>query len=301
MPLTAKFFECVAALVRKLTDTLPKPVFSLILPASNEEAEIGPCLESILAADWNNPDPVECIVIANGCTDETVARARDYASGFERRGWQLTVLDVAQGGKLNALNLGDETAQAEIRAYIDADVRLSPLLLHQLYRALDTNQARYASGNCVIAPAKTWASRAYRRIYRQVPFMAHGVPGCGIFAVNGQGRARWNDFPQIISDDTYVRLSFSPEERIGVAADYHWPIVEGFGNLVKVRRRQERGVEEIEEKFPHLFENDDKLPFPTKDKLRMALKDPIGFAVYSGVALVVRLTQTEATQWSRGR
>jgi hypothetical protein len=131
--------------------------------------------------------------------------------------------------------------------------------------------------------------------------MAHGVPGCGVFAVNAPGRARWGTFPQIISDDTFVRLSFAPLERHGVPAPYDWPIAEGFGALVRVRRRQDAGVEEIERLYPDLLSNDDKPAFPLSQKLGMALRDPLGFMVYSAVALAVKLTKSRASGWSRGR
>jgi glycosyltransferase involved in cell wall biosynthesis len=293
-------------IVETVCDSAMPPIsgshaLSVILPASNEEALIGDCLSGILASEWEASLPIEVVVVANGCRDATAERARSFAPQFKARGWDLVVLDLAEGGKLNALNQGDATARAGIRAYLDADVVISPPLLTQLYQALSTNSPRYASGKVVIPRPSSVASRAYKRIYEQVPFMTHGVPGCGLFAVNAEGRKRWGSFPKIISDDTFVRLSFTPEERIGVPASYTWPIVEGFATLVKVRRRQDAGVTEIKEIYPALLENDDKPPFPTSQKLAMALKDPFGFAVYSGVALTVKLTKNASTGWSRGR
>lgn len=277
------------------------PSLSVILPASNEAALIGACLDAVLASDWGDAAPLDCVVVANGCHDDTAVIARQRTEAFAARGWTLTVLDLAQGGKLNALNTGDATARAGSRVYLDADVTIAPTLLTQLRRALDTDAPRYASGDCIIAPAQSWTSRAYARIYRQVPFMRHGVPGCGVFAVNAAGRGRWGAFPDIISDDTFVRLSFRPEERIKVPARYDWPIVEGLKNLIRVRRRQDKGVLEIKARYPELLENDDKPAFPARRKLVMALRDPLGFAVYAGVALAVKIGGDGSTDWSRGR
>ncbi|MFZ5963202.1 glycosyltransferase [Thalassococcus sp. BH17M4-6] len=275
------------------------PMISVLIPASNEAALIGGCLTALCASDWPG-SRVEVIVIANGCTDDTTKLARGFAPRFAARDWSLVVLDRAEGGKLAALNAGDAAATAPIRAYLDADVTVSPPLLHDLYRLLDTDAPRYASGQVRIT-ARGRAARAYARIYRQVPFMRHGVPGCGLFAVNAAGRARWGTFPQIISDDTFVRLHFAPGERVSAAASYDWPLVEGWENLVKVRRRQDVGVDEIATDYPALLANDDKPAFPTSEKLSMALRDPVGFAVYSGVALASRLTRGRASGWSRGR
>lgn len=278
----------------------PCPALSVVLPASNEEALIGPCLEAVLASDWTAEGAPEVIVVANGCHDQTAARARAKQADFAARGWSLTVLELDQGGKLGALNAGDKAARAGARLYLDADVRVTPPLLGQIAGVLQTDAPCYASG-AVRITAQGFVSRAYARIWRRVPFMAHGVPGCGVFAVNAAGRARWEAFPDIISDDTFVRLSFAPEERKGVPASYDWPIAEGFARLVRVRRRQDAGVAEIAERFPHLLTNDDKLPFSTLAKLRMALSDPIGFAIYTGVALTVKLTKTRHSGWSRSR
>ncbi|WP_299937906.1 glycosyltransferase [uncultured Pelagimonas sp.] len=272
---------------------------SVILPANNEAALIGGCLSAILDSDWDGLG-LQVIVVANGCSDDTAARAQAMVEPFSDRGWQLDILDLPSGGKLGALNAGDATAKGAMRVYLDADVTVSRGLLWQLANALDSTAPRYASGAVTIT-AKGWVSRAYARIWRQVPFMAECVPGCGVFAVNAAGRARWETFPDIISDDTFVRLSFTPNERIGVAASYEWPIAEGWSNLVTVRRRQDVGVDEIGHKFPELLANDDKPDFGIGRKLGIALRDPIGFAVYSGVALTSKLTRKRSSGWSRGR
>lgn len=275
------------------------PLLSVILPASNEEALIGACLGAVLATDWSAP--FEVVVVANGCRDRTVSVARAMAPDFAARGCALRVLDLAAGGKLGALNAGDAAARADVRVYLDADVILGRRVLPELHAALDAAAPRYASGTVRIPRPETLASRAYARIYTQVPFMTHGVPGCGLFATNAAGRARWGDWPDIISDDTFVRLNFAPGERHEVAAAYDWPLVEGWSNLVRVRRRQDIGVQEVAKLYPELMRNDDKPAFPIRRKIALALRDPLGFAVYAGVALLVRLTPGQAADWSRGR
>lgn len=271
---------------------------AIIIPASNEAALIGGCLSALLASE---PVPdVEVIVVANGCRDDTVAKAHAFAPAFAAKGWSLEVLELPDGGKLGALNAGDTASGAAARLYLDADVTVSPPLVAQIVAVLETNAPRYASGRCVITAQGT-ISRAYARIWSQVPFMRRGVPGCGLFAVNAAGRARWGEFPAIISDDTYVRLNFTPQERIGVPAPYDWPIAEGFARLVRVRRRQDVGVTEIERKYPQLLKNDDKIRMSMRETLGLALRDPLGFAVYAGVALMVRLTRGGRQDWSRGR
>lgn len=283
-------------------------MLSVIIPANNEEALLGRCLESLLASD-SPACAVEIVVVANGCTDRTADIARGFVPRAVARGWRMQVLDLATGGKMRALNAGDNAAKLPWRAYLDADVTVTPALLDQLCRALDGPKARYASGKMRIT-AQGWVSRAYAATYRQVPFMLRGVPGCGLFAVNAAGRARWGQFPDIISDDTYVRLLFSPAERVAVRARYDWPLVEGFSALVRVRRRQDRGVRQVAALYPELCANDEKVVLGLAGKLTLLARNPVGFAVYSGVALAVRLGDKQhgaiganaaLADWSRGR
>jgi glycosyltransferase involved in cell wall biosynthesis len=275
-------------------------MLSIIIPASNEEALIGRCLAAVLGS--TSVEVAQIVVVANGCQDRTAEIARGFQTAAEARGWVLCVLDLPQGGKMGALNAGDAAATHPMRAYLDADVEVEPELIGQICAALTRPEPSYASGRVHIAPAQSRISRAYARIYAKVPFMTQGVPGCGLFAVNGPGRARWGDFPAIISDDTFVRLCFAPEERIGVEAGYLWPIVEGGRNLLKVRRRQDAGVAEIAALYPLLLANDDKPRFGLRRALALAVHDPIGFAVYASIGFLARLGRSRVQgQWSRGR
>ena len=270
---------------------------SVIIPASNEAALLPACLAACLASD--DPGlPVEVIVAANGCRDATAEVARGHAARAEARGWSLRVIDDPVGGKTRALNAVDAVAAGPLRAYLDADVTVSPPLLAGLARALATPAPAYASGQVRIT-ARGAASRLYARAWRRVPFMAGGVPGCGLFAVNAAGRARWGAWPDVISDDTFARLHFTSEERRLVPHPYDWPVAEGFSALVRVRRRQDRGVAEIARRFPHLLANADPRPGGST-ALHLALADPLGLMAYGAVALATR-ARAGGPEWSRGR
>lgn len=288
-------------------DTGPSTI-SVIIPASNEAGRIGPCLDAVMASSWpvgESARVVEIIVAANGCRDGTVAEARMRQPGAEAMGWHMSVLELGPVGKLGALNEADERATGDIRVYLDADVIVAPELLAMLVQALTRPSARYASGQVHIPRPDSWISRQYARFYWRVPFMTHGVPGCGLFAVNAAGRARWGVWPDIISDDTYVRLLFSPGERIGVPGHYDWPLVEGWRRLVRVRHRQNAGVREIGEEYPELLDNDDKRSVTFGEKLALAASDPLGALIYGGVAIQVRLMDLLRlggnNRWARGR
>lgn len=278
---------------------MPDFDLTVIIPAHDEEAWIDRCLAA-LWTQTGDTGRVEVLVVANACRDRTVAIAESHVPRAAARGWALRVLDLAEGGKIRALNAGDAAATAETRLYLDADISCDPQLLAQVRAALSTHAPLYATGTLAIAPARSWITRAYGSVWCRLPFVRGGAVGAGLFAVNAAGRRRWADFPPVISDDTFVRLSFTPQERIEVPARYHWPMVEGFGNLVRVRRRQDAGVEELRRLHPMLFENEGKAPLRPADMLRIALRVPLGFLVYLAVHLAVRM-RPPAADWTRGR
>ena len=291
----------------KIADTMPTrnpdidPVQPLcvIIPASNEEGYIGRCLAALLAQDAA-AGAVQVVVAANGCRDRTAQSARQHADAFTARGWVLEVLDIPEGGKTNALNRAEAVAQAGARVFLDADVICDPALLGQLRQALVTDAPRYATGTLQVTRAKTAVTRAYARLWTRLPFVQGGAVGAGLFAVNPAGRARWGAFPAIISDDTFVRLNFAPDERIEVPARYHWPMIEGFSGLVRVRRRQDAGVAEVRRLYPDLGAHEDTARLTPGRIARLFLTAPVGFITYALVHVAVRLGRQDET-WTRGR
>ncbi|MDD7971573.1 glycosyltransferase [Roseinatronobacter alkalisoli] len=272
---------------------------SVIIPASNEGQYIGTCLKAVLASRPLPQHGLEVVVVANGCRDDTATIAQGFTAMAQSRGWSLHVLDLPEGGKIRALNAGEQRASGHIRVYLDADVVVSPDLLAELASALSVDQPRYAAGTAQIPAPASWVTARYARFWQRLPFARMQAAGFGLFAVNAAGRQRWGQFPDIISDDTFVRLQFTPQERMQVNARYDWPMTEGLARLVRVRRRQDQGTAQLAALFPALMQNEDK---PHPDFLALLKADPVGFCVYGFVSVIVRLTRKrDSTHWARGR
>lgn len=273
---------------------------SVLIPAHNEAAYITSCLRAVfgsapLPGGWAG----QVIVIANGCNDETAQRA---LATKPNDGWSLDVMDLDQGGKLNALTQGETRAIGDVLIYLDADVTVSPDLIPLLVRNLSDDKPCYGSGMPQVTAGASWVTRSYARFWSKLPFVTTGVPGFGIFAMTRSGRSRWGTWPDIISDDTFARLQFRPEERILIDAPYQWPMVEGFTQLVKVRRRQDRGVQEIKTRYPNLLINDDTPQLTLAGLIGLAMRAPLGFLTYAIVALTVRTPLFRSqSHWARGR
>ncbi|TDE36034.1 glycosyltransferase [Antarcticimicrobium sediminis] len=278
-------------------------MISIVIPAYNEEGYIGDSLDALLRSrDPKGDDPVEVIVLPNGCTDATAQEARARAPQFAARGWQFQVIELPEGSKTRALNAGSDAARYPRLLFLDADIHVSHGLVAALAAAVDRPEPVYASGQFCIRRAHSLLSRIYARFWLRLPFLAKGVPGCGLCAVNAAGRARWDKIPEVISDDIFMRSHFAPGERVAVSDKFLWPIAEGFGALVRVRRRQNRGLAELGEKRPDLVQNAGGTAPGFGEKLGLLLRDPPGFILYATVALMVRTPFFKSrTRWDRDR
>ena len=279
-------------------------MLTIIIPAYNEASVISECLDSLLAQTYQGS--LEIIVAANGCSDETAALARTYEDGFESKGYALLVLEITRGNKNNAINHSDSIARFGNRLYLDADVVCDDDLITQIVDELATTKPIYVSGTLNIQEGPSFSSRCYGTIWKATPYIRDTIPGCGCYAVNATGRALWNQFPKIHSDDKFVRLLFNRNQRRQVKAKYYWPLPQGFLTLIKIRTRWTRGNRQLASLHPELSINDSKRIEWDSRFIKHILTNPVAtliFATIYGIS-TFRAYQGEAhlpVIWSRAR
>jgi len=273
--------------------------FTIVIPASNESRWIEPCLDALLA-QTPGAGQMAVIVSANACRDDTAARALSRSEAFAARGSSLSVIDSQLPGKPGALNRAEALAPPGPRAFLDADVTCTPGLIESLRATLRAPRPLFATGRLVVSSPRSSVTRRYARLWQRLPFLTEGATGAGLFAVNPAGRARWKAFPDVISDDTFARLHFAPDERIEVPDTYLWPLPEGFRNLARVRRRQDDGIAELRRIAPHLFVNDATPRLTAARLATLATTRPLDLATYLAVRLAARIGPRSGG-WTRGR
>jgi len=224
---------------------------SIIIPAHNEAAVVERTLQSILA---NRIDrPVQIIVVANGCTDGTEAVVRKFAE-------QVELVETPVGSKVHALNLGDRKAKYDLRAYLDADIELSPNALQDVCDAFKDPTVRLAM------PSAKHTYRGhnpflagYYAIWRSMPYVRKGAMGGGFYCIDKELRSRFREFPAITADDKFIRNLARPNER-RVVQTCHALITmpQTFGDLLKVKTRWTYGNLELATARPDLNSNDQK-------------------------------------------
>jgi len=121
-----------------------------VIPAHNEEAFLGACLDSLLAQDY--PEPSQIIVVDNNSTDATVMVARS-------RG--VTVVHESRPGVCWARQRGTQAAEGEIVVSTDADTTYSPGWLSRIDQAFRGDPARVAVGGPCRFTEAPWWGRAY--------------------------------------------------------------------------------------------------------------------------------------------
>ena len=225
-------------------------VFSVVIPAYNEEGVIGACLESLLA-DYKHGE-FEVVVVANGCTDKTV----EIALGF---GDPVRVIELAEGNKAKALNRGDSEATGFPRMYVDADIRVSTAALRAVASVLKTE-----GGILLAAPRgivdnedRSLLVRAFLKVWTHLPYFQEGPIGAGFFAFSREGRQRFGAFPDIIADDGYARLMVAPHERACVSSStFTITPPRSLAAILGVMTRVRAGSIQLREEFPELLRNE---------------------------------------------
>lgn len=151
IPSLVLMIECVAALfpprARHGQDS-PRPRIAVLIPAHNEAAGIGATLET-LRGQLTSVD--QLVVIADNCTDETAAVAREMgATSIER-------FDDTHRGKGYALDFGMNflaQQQPDVVVIVDADCIVAPGAIEQISRlAIARNRAVQAT-YLLVQPAK---------------------------------------------------------------------------------------------------------------------------------------------------
>jgi cellulose synthase/poly-beta-1,6-N-acetylglucosamine synthase-like glycosyltransferase len=104
---------------------------SVGITAHNEEKNIGKLLEAMLAQKLEQTEISEIIVVASGCTDNTVPIVREY----EQRDPRVKLLEQAKReGKTSAINLFLQNAREEICVIESGDTLPGPTTIENLVK-----------------------------------------------------------------------------------------------------------------------------------------------------------------------
>ena len=138
--------------------------------AYNEGANVGSCLRALLSQSGRHVRDLSVVVIASGCTDDTVERAREVARDDAR----VRVIEQSRReGKASAVTaFVREAAGAGVLVLAGADTRLEPGSLEALIAPFDDPSVGMTGGRPV--PVND-PSRAMGRVVRLLWELHHAV------------------------------------------------------------------------------------------------------------------------------
>jgi glycosyltransferase involved in cell wall biosynthesis len=168
---------------------------AIIIPAHNEEAVIGHTLRCLL--DGLNETDATVVVAANGCTDNTVARARSIAS------W-IVVLDLAQPGKSQAIRAAEVQLGPGPRLYLDADVCLPGTSALAVLDRLRNGAGGARPPAVTDLTGTSWSVRSFHRARGRLPNVRQEFSGGGCYGLSWDVRQTFGEFPDVLGDDLFA-------------------------------------------------------------------------------------------------
>ncbi|GAB5438831.1 glycosyltransferase family 2 protein [Falsiruegeria mediterranea] len=267
---------------------------TILIPAHNEAAVIGRTLW-FLSRGLNLAE-FQVIVIANGCSDATAARARAALP-------QAQVIECDTAGKCHAMNLGYAAADKSAPVVcMDADLDVTAESVAALSVAVTAEGTDAACGRMdVDTTHASTAVRAFYQGWRSNPYFDRGKFG-GLFALSAKGAEQVFPLPDVTADDEYIRRSFCDAQIATVSrCIFVARSPTKLSALVSIRRRSLRGAREIS-----------KLGLPSPERTsrfrmlgrafvspRDALPIAIFLAVVTWVRLVLLFETSQSLRWER--
>jgi glycosyltransferase involved in cell wall biosynthesis len=273
----------------------PAPLASVIIPAHNESTTIARCLHALTGGDPEH-SAFEIIVACNGCTDDTVAIARSVSE-------RITVLDIARPGKTNALRMAEAAAATMPRLYLDADITFTERAAKDVADALRDGAIAARPPITFDLTGASWLVRRFWAARQRLDNVMSDLCGGGAYGLSETARSRFDEFPEITSDDLFVARHVAPDEVSVIDTD---PLIVLTPRTTraqfKVLKRVYRGNQEFAAAFPSVARE------TTSSTLGLVLKQArnwrytldavvyIGFAVAARVA--IRFDRAPA-RWER--
>lgn len=133
-------------------------IVSIIIPAYNEEAVLGDCLNSVIGVDYPKTQ-YEIIVVNDGSTDGTYEIAASYQAKYKN----IIVLSKTNGGKASAQNYGLSVARGKYILVTDADAVVNRHWISRMVEHLEHYDI--VVGAYYAKKSKNWLEKAQNAHY----------------------------------------------------------------------------------------------------------------------------------------
>jgi glycosyltransferase involved in cell wall biosynthesis len=271
---------------------------SVVIPAHDEAAVIGRCLDALFGGFERGE--LDVVVVCNGCTDRTADVVRSS-------GHRVRVVELAEAAKPAALRAGDAAASTFPRLYLDADVVLPGSAARRVLERLKDGAIAARPPIRYDAEASSAPVQSYYRARSRLPAVLGSLWGAGVYGLSAAGRRRFGAFPDVIADDFFVDGLFEADEVEIVDCP---PVLvrapRSSRDLVRVLRRVYLGKGERASAPDRDGRAPETIGFTLRDLGRLAGRSPVAAldaATYAAFAtggrLAVALGGPAADGWGR--
>jgi glycosyltransferase involved in cell wall biosynthesis len=275
----------------------PGVLGSVVIPAHDEAAVIGRCLDALF--DGMRADELDVVVACNGCSDGTADVVRSS-------GHPVRVLEPPAPSKPNALRAAKEIVESFPRIFLDADVVLPADSARLVLERLKKDGALAARPPIRYdAVRSSLVVRSYYRARARVPAVMRSLWGAGMYGLSEAGRSRFGAYPEVVADDLYVDQQFEPGEiDIVPCAPVVVTAPRRTGDLIRILRRTYRGKAENRSREKSARPPRETTSSTLRDLGRLALTGPapaLDASVYAALATFARLARraSEPPRWER--
>jgi hypothetical protein len=219
-------------------------MFGVVIPAYHGADSLHRSMISL--AGQNFPGKLRVVVAVNDGRKDTYEKANRLRPVIEATGGECKVVKSV-AGRANAFAAAEAELPEGPRLYLDQDAELSPNAIKELAEVLKPGTGiHFAAPRPRALRPRSALSRAFYQAWHELPYVRESPVTMGAYAVSAQGRLRWNRFPDVHSDDKWVRWHFAPEERAVLrCGSYEVVLPEGVRELVRARRRYQHGNREL--------------------------------------------------------
>jgi len=214
----------------------------IIIPAHNEESIIANTLNKLQSGVNKH---YEVIVVCNGCNDNT----SKIVSTFN--GVQCENIETPS--KALAIRHAETLKTNFPRLYLDADIALQVDDAKLMFSHMQKNKeaALYVPKSTVFTTSSDVMVQLYYRSWYETKFVQFLGYGSGVYALTEKGRNRFEQWPELISDDGFVRLHFKNEE-IYILEDIYVDVLapKTVWQLVRMKARSKYGNLQLKKIMP---------------------------------------------------
>jgi glycosyltransferase involved in cell wall biosynthesis len=270
-----------------------KSSVTIVIPAYNEEANIGRLTQQIMDEPWNDALALDEIIIVDDYSgDGTQAIAEGLACEHER---VRVIRHTERSGKNAAMRSGLGTCRSDIIAFIDADVLLAPNCLTMACQLLvDEPSLVASSARLQPLPPRSWHERPSRfqgLVVAEIARLGWGSLA-RVYAIKTWA-IKTLMLPDSVYDDLYiVRWLRGCGYRFSVRTDARFYIraATGLRDFAKQTIRMWQAEEAVRRARPG-----PSLSRPPRDVVARAIaraikQEPIGFVLYVAWRLVIMAT-----------